>query len=352
MPRWPALPLIRLRNNGSYFIRNMDKPIARPEGVSPPPKLTARIPPAEGGQRLDRVLAELFPDYSRSRLSQWIKAGWVRVDGRRLSPSNRVIGGEWVEVEVQPESEERWEAQPIPLAIRYEDEALLVIDKPAGLVVHPAAGNPDGTLLNALLHHAPELAEVPRAGIVHRLDKDTSGLLVVARTITSHRHLVEQLQARTVKREYRAVVHGSVIAGGTVDAPIGRHRVDRKRMAVTAQGKPAITHYRVVQRYRAHTLLDVRLESGRTHQIRVHMAHIRHPLVGDPVYGGRLRVPAGCDGTLVEALRTFRRQALHAGRLGLIHPVTGEAMEWCSPMPDDMVRLIDALKADARTHDH
>ncbi len=306
---------------------------------------------AEGGQRLDRVLASLFPDYSRSRLSQWIKAGQVKVDGRRLSPADRVAGGERVELEVCLQGEERWEPQPIPLKILYEDEAILVIDKPAGLVVHPAAGNPDGTLLNALLHHAPELAEVPRAGIVHRLDKETSGLLVVARTVTSHLRLVEQLQARTVKREYRAVVCGVVTAGGMVDAPIGRHRVDRKRMAVTAQGKPAITHYRVAERFRNHTLLDIRLESGRTHQIRVHMAHIRYPLVGDPVYGGRLRIPAGCGEELADILRTFRRQALHAGRLGLVHPVTGEAMEWHSPLPDDMVQLTGALREDALAHD-
>ncbi len=339
--------LIRLINVGSYFIRKMDKPIATGGQAPSPLRLVARIPVSEGGKRLDRVLAVLFPDYSRSRLSQWIKAGRVRVDGRSPSPSDRVMGGERVELEVQPETEVCWEPQAIPLRVLFEDESILVIDKPAGLVVHPAAGNPDGTLLNALLHHAPELAEVPRAGIVHRLDKETSGLLVVARTVTSHLRLVEQLQARTMKREYQAVVTGVLLAGGTVDAPIGRHRVDRKRMAVTSGGKPAVTHYRVAQRFAAHTLLKVSLESGRTHQIRVHMAHIRHPLVGDPVYGGRLRIPAGCSGELAETLRGFRRQALHAGRLGLIHPASGEAMAWHSPLPEDMARLIDVLQSDA-----
>ncbi len=320
----------------------MDKPI----GSGKP--LLAEVPVALAGQRLDRVLAELFPDYSRSRLGRWIKGGRVLVDGSRRSPSDRLAGGERVELRPQPEPRREWRAQEIPLRILHEDDSILVIDKPAGLVVHPAAGNPDGTLLNALLHHAPELEEVPRAGIVHRLDKQTSGLLVVARNVTSHIRLVEQLQARSVRRHYLAVVNGVMPAGGTVDAPIGRHPVDRKRMAVTPRGKPSITHYRVARRFAAHTLIDVRLESGRTHQIRVHMAHIRHPLVGDPVYGGRLRIPPGCGEGLSEMLRGFRRQALHAGRLGIIHPATGETMEWSSPPPADMERLIEALKADTQ----
>ena len=328
----------------------MNKPIAATDIGEPDQQLVARIPEAMAGRRLDRALVELFPDYSRSRLSQWIKSGQVQVDGRYFSPSDKVVGGEQVKLEVRLEPQERWEPQDIPLHVVYEDEAILVINKPAGLVVHPAAGNLDGTLLNALLHHAPELAEVPRAGIVHRLDKQTSGLLVVARDVTSHVRLVEQLQARTVARQYSAVVVGVMPSGGTVDAPIGRHRVDRKRMAVTGQGRQAITHYRVAERFAAHTLIAVRLETGRTHQIRVHMAHIRYPLVGDPVYGGRLRIPAGCGDELKETLRNFKRQALHAGRLGIIHPVTGEAVEWQAALPDDMAQLIDALQADAQTH--
>ncbi len=324
----------------------MDKPIGPGHSAL---RLEARIPPELAGRRLDRALVELFPDYSRSRLGQWIREGQVRVDGQpRRAPSHRIAGGEMVELEPRQEPNREWRAQEIPLRILHEDEAILVIDKPAGLVVHPAAGNPDGTLLNALLHHAPELEAVPRAGIVHRLDKQTSGLLVVARTVTSHIRLVEQLQARTVKREYRAVVNGVMIAGGTVDAPIGRHRVDRKRMAVSGQGKPAITHYRVAQRFAAHTLLKVWLESGRTHQIRVHMAHIRHPLVGDPVYGGRLRIPAGCGDRLAGILRGFRRQALHAARLGLTHPASGKQMEWQMPLPEDMARLVEAMREDQR----
>ena len=330
--------MIHSTYSGSHSIRNMGKPIGSGQ------RLVAHVPADLAGRRLDRALAELFPDYSRSRLGQWIKGGQVRVDGRRRSPSDRLAGGERVELEPHLEPQQEWKPQDIPLRILHEDDAILVIDKPAGLVVHPAAGNPDGTLLNALLHHAPELEKVPRAGIVHRLDKQTSGLLVVARTVTSHIRLVEQLQARTVKREYQAIVNGVMTAGGIVDAPIGRHRVERKRMAVTGQGKPAVTRYRVVQRFAAHTLLEVRLESGRTHQIRVHMAHIRYPLVGDPVYGGRLRIPAGCSDGLAAILRGFRRQALHAARLGLVHPASGKEMEWQTPLPEDMVRLVEALR--------
>ncbi len=328
----------------------MNKPIATTDIGEPDQQLVARIPEAMAGRRLDRALVELFPDYSRSRLSQWIKTGQVRVDGGHFSPGDKVIGGERVELEVRLEPQESWKPQDIPLHIVYEDDAILVINKPAGLVVHPAAGNPDGTLLNALLHHAPELAQVPRAGIVHRLDKQTTGLMVVARDVTSHIRLVEQLQARTVSRRYSAVVVGVMPSGGTVDAPIGRHRVDRKRMAVTGQGREAITHYRVAERFAAHTLIDVRLETGRTHQIRVHMAHVRHPLVGDPVYGGRLRIPAGCGDELRETLRNFKRQALHAGRLGIVHPATGEAMEWQTALPEDMAQLVECLRADSRTH--
>jgi 23S rRNA pseudouridine1911/1915/1917 synthase len=314
-------------------------------------ELAARIPAAAAGQRLDQVLAELFPDYSRSRLQQWIRAGAVQVDGMQRKGKERVFGGEQVVIAAELEEDTGVLAQDIALELVYADKDLLVIDKPAGLVVHPAAGNPDGTLQNALLHYDPALATVPRAGIVHRLDKDTSGLLVVARNLTAHQALVAQLQARSVRREYLAVVWGLLIAGGTVDAPVGRHASDRKRMAVTSFGKPAITHYRIETRFRAHTLVRVNLETGRTHQIRVHMAHIRHPLLGDPVYGGRPRIPAGMSAAARAAVQGFKRQALHATRLSLRHPAGGEIMEWHSPLPADMVELVAALEADVDATD-
>ena len=299
------------------------------------------------GQRLDQVLATLFGDFSRSRLQQWIRAGRVRVDGRVPRGRDRVSGGERVDLDAVLEPQGEVQPEAIPLDIVYQDDQLFVIDKPAALVVHPAAGNWEGTLQNALLHVDPALAVLPRSGIVHRLDKDTSGLLVVARTPAAHRRLVEALQARAVKREYRAVVAGSVVAGGTVQAPIGRHPTARTRMAVTTAGKPAVTHFRVLERFRAHSYLRVNLETGRTHQIRVHLAHVRHPIVGDPVYGGRPRLPPRPSPALVEALRSFGRQALHAHRLGLAHPASGDWLEWESPVPADMERLLAALRADA-----
>ncbi|UCE88377.1 MAG: 23S rRNA pseudouridine(1911/1915/1917) synthase RluD [Pseudomonadota bacterium] len=313
-----------------------------------PERLTAVVPPELAGLRLDQALAEMFPDYSRARLQRWIRDGQVQVDARGLRARDKVHGGETVQIDVVATPEDRWEPESIPLDLVYEDEHILVIAKPAGLVVHPAVGNRAGTLLNALLHYAPELAAVPRAGIVHRLDKDTSGLLVVARTLVAQNRLVEQLQARAFLREYQAIVNGVLPAGGTVDAPIGRHPVHRKRMAVTERGKPAKTHYRVVERYRVHSLLKVSLETGRTHQIRVHMAHIRCPILGDPVYGGRMRIPPQCGEALRACLQGFRRQALHAIRLGLEHPVSGEPMEWSQPLPDDMAELVVLLRADAR----
>ncbi|MFO7592881.1 MAG: 23S rRNA pseudouridine(1911/1915/1917) synthase RluD [Pseudomonadota bacterium] len=308
----------------------------------------AVAPEAMAGRRLDQVLAELFTDYSRSRLQQWVKEGKVTVDGKCLRPRDKLLGGERIELRAQLEPDTRFEPEPIELDIVYEDEAILVINKPAGLVVHPAAGNWQGTLLNALLHHHPGIAVVPRAGIVHRLDKATTGLLVVAKTIEAQTSLVEQLQARSFTREYDAVVNGVLTGGGTVNAPIGRHPVDRKRMAVVQNGKPAVTHYRLAERFRAHTHIKVQLETGRTHQIRVHMAHQRYPLVGDPVYGGRLRIPPASGEALQQMLRRFGRQALHASRLGLVHPVTGEYMEWTAPLPEDMQHLLEVLREDAQ----
>ena len=310
--------------------------------------LKATIPEELANKRLDQALASLFPDYSRSRLQQWLKTGQITVNGKVPRQKDKVLGHETIEIHAQVEADEIWEAENIPLNIVFEDEHILVINKPTGLVVHPAAGNYQGTLLNALLHHAPEVAHVPRAGIVHRLDKDTTGLLVVARTLPAQKYLVEQLQARAFLREYQAVINGKLVAGGHVDAPIGRHPVQRKRMAVSESGKPAITHYRVSTKFRAHTHLTLKLETGRTHQIRVHMAHIKHPLVGDPTYGGRLRLPPQCNEALTQLLRSFNRQALHAARLGLEHPVTGEQLEWEAPLPDDMVELLQVLQEDTQ----
>jgi len=294
-----------------------------------------------GGIRLDQVLAGLLPQHSRNRLQNWIREGRVGVDGALVcEPKHRLKGGEAIAVrEAVDERLAASAAEDIPLDVVYEDDALLVIDKPAGLVVHPAAGNWSGTLMNALLHHAPELAGVPRAGIVHRLDKDTSGLLVVARTLAAQTDLVRQLQARTVKREYLALVRGAVERSGSVDAPIGRHPTKRTRMAVVIGGKPARTHYRIGERFATCTLLECSLETGRTHQIRVHLDHIGHPLVGDPVYGRALnRVPRG---------PAFARQFLHARKLGLVHPVTGKPMQWKSPLPADMDELLEQLRLDA-----
>ncbi len=313
-------------------------------------KISATIPDELFGQRLDQVLAQLFPDYSRARLQQWIKEGLVTVNGETKKPKEKVVGGEYVEVLATTAEEVSWVAQDIPLDIVYEDEDIIIVNKPAGLVVHPATGNPDGTLVNALLHHAPELSEVPRAGIIHRLDKETSGLLAVARNLKAQKHLVEILQERTMKRQYQAVAYGVMTGGGTVDAPIARHAVDRKRMAVREDGKHAVTHYRVIERFRAHTHIRVDLETGRTHQIRVHMAHIHYPLVGDPVYGGRLRIPPDSSDTMQNMLRGFRRQALHAARLGLTHPRTGEEMEWEAELPQDMQDLIAVLREDLQEH--
>lgn len=309
-------------------------------------QLSAEVPSELGGQRLDQVAAQIFAEHSRSRLAGWIKEGRLTVDGAVLRPRDIVYGGARLALEAEREAQVEFLAQDIALNIVFEDEHLLVIDKPAGLVVHPAAGHADGTLLNALLHHAPELASVPRAGIVHRLDKDTTGLMVVAKSLEAHTNLVAQLQARTVSRIYEAIVVGVVTAGGTVDAPIGRHSQQRQKMAVSKTGKPAVSHYRVLERFRAHTHVRVKLETGRTHQIRVHMAHIHFPLVGDPVYGGRFRIPPAANPLLVESLRDYPRQALHARFLELEHPASGERIGWESELPDDFVELLNLLRGD------
>ena len=307
-------------------------------------KFTETVPYELAGMRLDQVLAELFSDYSRSKLQTWVKSGRVAVnDTIVVSSKAKLDGGEEITLDAEAEAVIESAPEPIPLSIVFEDDSLLIVNKPAGLVVHPAVGNWQGTLLNALLHHDANLETLPRAGIVHRIDKETSGLLMVAKTLQAHNSLTQQLQDREITREYLAVSRGRMTAGGTVDEPIGRHPTDRKRYTVRESGKFAVTHYRVVQRFSHYTLVQLKLETGRTHQIRVHMAHIRYPLFGDPVYGGRFQMPPNCSPELEKELRSFKRQALHAAKLGLVHPVTDEYMEWEQPLPDDMVRLIQAL---------
>lgn len=298
------------------------------------------------GLRLDQALARALPQYSRARLQGWIEAGAVLVDGRQRRAKEKVLGGEHVEVTARLEADTRVAPEAYPLAVVHEDRALFVIDKPAGMVVHPGAGNPCHTLQNALLALDPKLALVPRAGLVHRLDKDTSGLLVVARTPEAHARLVAAMAEREIERTYLAICSGAMMGGGTVDAPIGRHRSQRTRMSVRSDGREAVTHYRIVKRYRAHTFVRVQLETGRTHQIRVHLAHIGYPIVGDPLYAGRRRLPAGCSPALAAALGAFARQALHATRLALVHPMTGRALEWTAPIPEDMTQLLAALDHD------
>jgi 23S rRNA pseudouridine1911/1915/1917 synthase len=307
----------------------------------------AAVSAGQSGHRIDQAAAELFGDFSRARLQEWIKSGHLTVDGMAVRAKDKVQTGNILVLDAELAPRENWAAQELKLDVVYEDPSLLVINKPAGLVVHPGAGSPDGTLLNALLFRDPPLAAIPRAGIVHRLDKDTTGLLVVARTLQAHADLVRQLQERTVKREYEAVVCGLFTGGGKVDEPIGRHPRDRVKMAVVASGKPAVTHFRVLERFETYTHLRVRLETGRTHQIRVHMAHIGHPLLGDTLYGARLRLPKHADEELKNVLQDFRRQALHAAQLGLIHPATGEYLEWQAPLPEDIQGLLNALHAHA-----
>lgn len=313
-------------------------------------RITARfvVPPDLSDRRLDQAAAALMPEHSRSRLQGWIKDGALTVNGEARKPRDKVMLDDVIELDAEPEVQVSWEAEDIELDIVYEDEHLLVINKPAGLVVHPAAGHAAGTLVNAVLSYAPEAENLPRAGIVHRLDKDTSGVMVVARSLIAHTSLVDQLQTRTMGREYDAVVVGTLTGGATVDAPIGRHPRERKKMAVVSNGKPAITHYRLVERFAAHTLIRCKLESGRTHQIRVHMAHVKHPLVGDQLYGGRMRLPKGSTEELRTVLSGFNRQALHARQLTLEHPETGEILTWEVPMPEDMVELVEALRKHVR----
>ena len=311
----------------------------------------AIVPDSAAGRRLDAVLADLFPEYSRSRLAAWIKSGDVTVDGAPARPRDPVHGGEAIVLSAMEEVQTHAVAEDIPLDVLYEDEHIFVIDKPAGLVVHPGAGNPAGTLVNALLHRDLNLDKLPRAGIVHRLDKDTSGVMVVARTLQAHTSLVEQLSAREVHRQYLAIVVGALVSGGTANAPIERHPRDRLRMAVREDGKDAVTHYRLRERFRAHTALECRLETGRTHQIRVHMQHLRHPIVGDPLYGGPLKLPKGATEELAAQLRGFRRQALHAETLEFAHPVSGAPVRVSAPVPADMLQLLQVLREDTRAWD-
>jgi 23S rRNA pseudouridine1911/1915/1917 synthase len=308
-------------------------------------ELSLTLPGSPGGRRLDQALAQVLPQFSRSRLAGWIKDGCVALDGRSARPSDSVFGGEHVVLRALAARDERVEAESMSLAVRYRDAHIFVIDKPAGLVVHPGAGNRHHTLQNGLLALDPKLAHVPRAGIVHRIDKQTSGLLVVARTLEAHTALVTAMREHAVRREYLALCVGTLTGGGTVDRPIGRHRTDRLRMAVRADGRPAVTHYRIEERLPRHTLLRVMLETGRTHQIRVHLAHIGQPLVGDPLYGGRRQLVAGLGPAARAALGAFHRQALHAARLELVHPVTGRNVAVESPVPPDMAALLAALRA-------
>ncbi len=308
--------------------------------------LTNTIPDSLAHQRLDAALAQLFPDYSRNQIQQWIREGYVQIDNKIIQkPRQPVLENQTITITATIRENTEWQAQAIPLTIIYEDETLIVINKPIGLIVHPGAGNPDHTLVNALLHHAPELASIPRAGIIHRLDKDTSGLLVIAKTLPAHTALIKQMQARDIEREYRAIVHGVIISGGTIDLPMARHPTQRTKMAVRETGKPAVTHYRVLEHFREHTLLAVKLETGRTHQIRVHFAHYNYPIVGDPTYGkrGQYQYPE-LPQAAQEALNSFKHQVLHAYKLSLTHPVTKKRMEWKAPLPEDFERLVRVLR--------
>lgn len=312
------------------------------------PEARQKTVPAElSGQRLDQALARMFPEYSRSRLKNWLLQGFITVDEQAMRPRDAVTGGESVRLQPQPETSVTSAPEALELDIIFADEDCLVVNKPAGLVVHPGTGNLHGTLMNGLLHHVPELDQLPRAGIVHRLDKDTSGLLLVAKTLQAHTALVRALAVREIARHYIAVCGGVLTGGGSINEPIGRHPVDRLKMSVQRDGKSAVTHYRVIQRFAAHTSINVQLETGRTHQIRVHFAHRRHSLVGDQTYGGRLAMPAGASDRLRDTLRGFRRQALHAENLAFAHPRSGEKIDLQVAPPADFADLLSALAEDA-----
>ena len=312
--------------------------------------LTVLATASSEGMRVDKALAELLPGYSRSAIQQWLKQSRVRHAGKSLKPSDRLRGNEQLDIAVPAVQPAEWLAQAMDIEVLYRDDDLLVLNKPAGLVVHPGAGNPDGTLLNGLLYLDDGLRCLPRAGIVHRLDKDTSGLMVVARSEYARQRLVEQLKEHSVKRRYMAVVNGIPITGETIDQPIGRHHHDRLRMAVRDCGKPAVTHTRILEKFRVHSLLQADLETGRTHQIRVHLAWRGYALVGDPLYGGRVKLPPAAGADVIEILRNFHRQALHARQLCLAHPRSGNALNWECDAPHDMQMLIDALRKDAEIH--
>ena len=303
------------------------------------------IPERMTGQRLDVALSEMLPDYSRSKITAWIKSGEALIDHKPFKPKDKVNGSEMVELTISQKQNNDWLGEDIPLNVVFEDEDIIVLNKSVGLVTHPGAGNWSGTLANALLHYEPKLATLDRAGIVHRLDKNTSGLMVVSRNEKSQKYLVEQLQKHSVSREYSAIVYGHMVAGGTIDEPIGRDTKDRVKQAVSSHGKEAVTHYRVIDRYQNHTHIKAILETGRTHQIRVHLSHIGYPLMGDPMYGGKVRFPKKADVILKEAIVNFKRQALHARKLTLTHPISGELMSWKAPLPEDMLALLDVLSA-------
>ena len=306
--------------------------------------LKITIPNRMTGERLDSSLSEMLPDYSRSKITAWIKSGDALIDGKSFKPKDKAIGAEIVCLTLNQKQNNDWSAEKIPLNVVYEDEDIIVINKQFGLVTHPGAGNWSGTLANALLYYDPVLSTLDRAGIVHRLDKNTSGLMVIARNEKSQKYLVEQLQRHSVDREYSAIVYGHMIAGGTVDEPIGRDPKDRVKQAVLMSGKDAITHYRAIDRFKSHTHVKAILETGRTHQIRVHLSYVGHSLIGDPMYGGRVRFPKKASEELKDALLNFKRQALHSKKLSLTHPISGESMSWKAPLPDDMLRLLEVLK--------
>ena len=302
------------------------------------------IPTRMTGERLDASLAEMLPDFSRSKITAWIKSGDALINGKNFKPKDKVSGDEIVDLTLNQKQNNDWAAEEIPLNIVYEDEDIIVINKQCGLVTHPGAGNWTGTLANALLYYDPSLSKLDRVGIVHRLDKNTSGLMVVARNEKAQKYLSEQLQNHSVDREYSAIVYGHMIAGGTVDEPIGRDPRDRVKQAVSISGKEATTHYRAIDRFKSHTHVKAILETGRTHQIRVHLSHVGHSLVGDPMYGGRVRFPKKASEELKDALLNFKRQALHSKKLTLIHPISGEMMSWKALLPDDMTGLLEVLK--------